>query len=234
MKAQEIVYKLLVLFMLGVLVIGVYKLVEKDESKTYFYEYENSKINLLQVKKITPRVSYYATLAEDKTEDINRKFSTIFHKVEIENIKKFLEVAKNSEFYNIEIAAFMLFDDKEIEVYKSSRFFKYAGQYSVNDYLLKTLDNYGIDKFQYKNLSALKGKVYTDKNKFVNDVVMYAKLKKGSWVDENIPKLGLGQNGLKFMNGVSNEIKENHLQDEDIEKIILNLQKALNVFEEIK
>ena len=234
MKQQEIIYKVLVLFMLIVLSIGVFKLVEKDKSKTYFYEYENSKINLLQVKKITPRVSYYATLAEDKTEDINRKFSTVFHKKEIQNIKEFLTLAKNSEFYNIEIVAFMMFDNKEIELYKSDRYFKYAGQYSVNDYLLETLDNYGIDEFQYKNLSALKGKVYTDRDKFVDDVVMYAKLKKGSWTDENIPKLGLGKNGVKFMNGVSNEIKENHLQDEDINNIILNLEKALNVYEEIK
>ena len=104
----------------------------------------------------------------------------------------------------------------------------------MNDYLLETLDNYGIDEFQYKNLSALKGKVYTDRDKFVDDVVMYAKLKKGSWIDENIPKLGLGKNGVKFMNGVSNEIKENHLRDEDINNIILNLEKALNVYEEIK
>ena len=234
MNLQEIIYKVLVLFMLVVLSVGVFKLDDKRESKTYFYEYENSKINLLQVKKITPRVSYYATLAEDKTEDINRKFSTVFHKKEIQNIKEFLTLAKNSEFYNIEIVAFMMFDNKEIELYKSDRYFKYAGQYSVNDYLLETLDNYGIDEFQYKNLSALKGKVYTDRDKFVDDVVMYAKLKKGSWTDENIPKLGLGKNGVKFMNGVSNEIKENHLQDEDINNIILNLEKALNVYEEIK
>ena len=234
MKAQEIIYKLLVLFMLSALTVGVYKLNEKRGCKANFYEYKNSKINLLQVKRITPRVSYYATLAEDKTEDINRKFSTTFHKNEIQNIKEFLELAKNSEFYNIEIVAFMMFDNKEIALYKSGRFFKYAGQYSVNDYLLETLDNYGIDEFQYKNLSALKGKVYTDRDKFVEDVVMYAKLKKGSWTDENIPKLGLGQNGIKFMNDVSQELKENHLEDEDINTIVSNLEKALNVYEDIK
>ncbi len=234
MKAQEIIYKVLVLFMLVTLSVGVFKLVDKDENRTSFYEYKNSKINLLQVKRITPRVSYYATLAEDKSEDINRKFSTIFHKDEIENIKEFLFLAKNSKFYNVEIVAYMMFDDIEVELYKSERFFKYAGQYSVNDYLLETLDNYGIDKFQYKNLSALKGKIYTDKNKFVDDVVMYAKLKKGSWTDENIPKLGLGQNAVKFMHGVSQEIKENHLIDEDIDEIIINLQKALSTYEEIE
>ncbi len=234
MKLQEIIYKVLVLFMFIILSVGVYRLVEQGDNKTNFYEYKNSKINLLQVKKITPRVSYYATLAEDKTEDINRKFSTIFHKEEIQNIKEFLQIAKNSEFYNIEIVAYMMFDNREIELYKSDRFFKYAGQYSVNDYLLKTLNNYGIDEFQFKNLSALKGKVYTDKEKFVNDVVLYAKLKKGSWTDENIPKLGLGQNGVKFMNGVSQEVKENHLQDEDINNIISELEKALNIYEEIR
>ena len=234
MKLQEIIYKVLVLFMLAVLSVGVFKLEDKAKSKTNFYEYKNSKINLLQVKRITPRVSYYATLAEDRTEDINRKFSTIFHKEEINNIREFLEVAKNSDFYNIEIVAYMMLDDIEVELYKSDKFFKYAGQYSVNDYLLETLDNYGIDEFQYKNLSTLKGKIYTDKDKFVDDVVMYAKLKKGSWTDENIPKLGLGQNGIKFMNGVSHEIKESHISDENIEDIILNLQKALNVYEEIQ
>ncbi len=234
MKLQEIIYKVLVLFILVVLSVGVFKLGNKAGCKANFYEYKNSKINLLQVKRITPRVSYYATLAEDKSEDINRKFSTIFHKKEIQNIKEFLTLAKNSEFYNIEIAAFMMFDNKEIELYKSDKFFKYAGQYSVNDYLLETLNNYGIDEFQYKNLLALKGKIYTDRDKFVDEVVMYAKLKKGSWTDENIPKLGLGKNGVKFMNGLSDEIKENHLQDEDIENIILNLEKAFNIYEDIK
>ncbi len=234
MKLQENIYKVLVLFMLIVLSVGVFKLVDESSSRTNFYEYKNSKINLLQVKRITPRVSYYATLAEDKSEDINRKFSTIFHKKEIQNIKEFLEVAKSSEFYNIEIVAYMMFDKKEIQLYKSDKFFKYAGQYSVNNNLLETLNNYGIDEFQYKNLLALKGKIYTDKDKFVNDVVMYAKLKKGSWTDENIPKLGLGKNGVKFMNGVNQEIQEKHLADEDIKNIILNLEKALSVYEEIK
>lgn len=234
MKLQEIVYKVLVLFMLVVLSVGVFKLVEKVKGDSSFYEYKNSKINLSLVKQITPRVKYYATLAEDKTEDINKKFSTIFHKKEIVNIKEFLSLAKDSEFYNIEIIAYMMLDDKEVELYKSDKFFKYAGQYSVNDYLLVTLHNYGIDEFQYKNLSALKGKIYTDKNKFVDDVVKYAKLKKGSWTDENIPKLGLGKNSTKFMNGVSKEIKEKHIQDEDIENIIINLEKALNIYEEIK
>ncbi|MEN8304417.1 MAG: hypothetical protein ABFQ64_10125 [Campylobacterota bacterium] len=234
MKLQDIIYKVLVLFMLVVLTVGVVKLNDSSESKRNFYEYKNSKINLLHVKRILPRVSYYATLAEDKSEDINRKFSTKFHKEEIENIEEFLTLAKNSEFYNIEIVAYMMLDDMDVELYKSDKFFKYAGQYSVNDYLLETLDNYGIDEFQYKNLSALKGKIYTDKDKFVNDVVMYAKLKKGSWTDENIPKLGLGKNGVKFMDGVSQEIKENHLRDEDIKNIIVNLEKALSVYEEIE
>jgi len=234
MKLQEIIYKVLVLFMLVLLSVGVFKLVEKSDTKTNFYEYKNSKINLLQVKRITPRVSYYATLAEDKNEDINKKFSTIFHKKEIENIKEFLTLAKNSHFYNIEIMVYMMFDDTEIELYKSDKYFKYAGQYSVNDNLLKTLDNYGIDEFQYSNLSSLKGKIYTDKNKFIDDVVMYAKLKKGSWTDINIPKLGLGKNGIKFMNGLAEELKENHLQDEDIDKIIMNLEAALNHYEGIE
>ena len=234
MKLQEVIYKILVLFMLVVLSVGVFSLIDREESKTNFYEYENSKINLLQVKRIIPRVSYYATLAEDKAEDINRKFSTIFHKKEIQNIKEFLTLAKNSEFYNIEIVAYMMLDDTEVELYKSDRFFKYAGQYSVNNYLLETLDHYGIDEFQYKNLSAIKGKIYTDKKKFVDDVVIYAKLKKGSWTEENIPKLGLGKNGIKFMDEVSQELKENHLKEEDINNIILNLEKALNIYKEIR
>jgi len=234
MKTQEIIYKVLVLFMLVVLTAGVYKLVEKSETTANFYEYKNSKINLLQVKRIVPRVSYYATLAEDNTEDINRKFSTIFHKKEIENIKEFLLLAKNSKFYNIEIVAYMMLDDLEVELYKSDMFFKYAGQYSVNDHLLETLSNYGIDEFQFNNLKSLKGKIYTDEKKFVDDVVMHAKLKDGSWTQENIPKLGLGKNGIKFMNGINNEIKENHLQDESINEIITNLEKALERYTEIR
>ena len=68
MNLQEIIYRVLVLLMLVVLSVGVLKLDDKGKSKTYFYEYENSKINLLQVKRITSRVSYYATLAEDKSD----------------------------------------------------------------------------------------------------------------------------------------------------------------------
>lgn len=234
MKLQDIIYKVLVLFMLLALSIGVFKLVDQANDRGVFYEYKDSKINLLQVKQIKPRVSYYATFAEDKTEDINRKYSTTFNIDEIKNIKKFLTVAKDSEFYNIEIVAYMMFDGREVELYKSDRFFKYAGQYSVNDNLLITLKNYGIDDFQYNNLVSIKDKIYTDKESFVNDVVMYAKLNNGSWTKENIPKLGLGKNGLKFMNGISDEIKENHLIDEDIEIIISSLQKALDSYEEIK
>ena len=230
MKIQEIIYKILVLLMLTLLTVGVYDIVKK----TNFYEYKNSKINLLQVKKINSRVSYYATLAEDKTEDINKKFSTTLNRGEIENIKSFLIAAKNSNFYNIEIVAFMMLDEIRVELYKSDKFIKYAGQYSVNDYLLKTLENYGVDDFQYNNLLTIKDKVYTDKDKFVNDVVTYAKLKKGSWSQENIPKLGLGKKGVKFMDDSINEIKEKHLTDEDIKIIILNLEKALNTYEEIR
>ena len=40
--------------------------------------------------------------------------------------------------------------------------------------------------------------------------------------------------GIKFMGDVADEIKENHLTDEDIEMIVLNLQKALKVYEEIR
>ena len=63
---------------------------------------------------------------------------------------------------------------------------------------------------------------------------MYAKLKKGSWTQENIPKLGLGKNAIKFINGVPEKLKENRLQDEDIEVIIVNLNKALKHYEEIR
>lgn len=230
MKAQEIIYKILVLLMLILLTVGVYGI----DEKTYFYEYRNSKLNLSHVKKINSRVSYYATLAEDKTEDINKKFSTTLNRAEIENIKSFLIAAKNSKFYNIEIVAFMMLDEIKVELYKSDKFIKYAGHYSVNDYLLKTLENYGVDDFQYNNLLTLKDEVYTDKDKFVNDVVTYAKLKKGSWTAENIPKLGLGKKAIKFMDNTVNEIKEKHLTDEDIEQIILNLEKALKTYEEIR
>jgi len=230
MKVQEIIYKILVLIMLGALIVGVFNL----DEKTNFYEYKNSKINLLQVKKIDAKVSYYATLAEDRSEDINKKFSTTFNRAEIKNIQSFLTVAKNSKFYNIEIVAYMMFDEIRVELYRSDRYIKYAAHYSVNDYLLKTLENYGIDDFQYNSLLTLKDKVYTDKDKFVDDVVSCAKLKKGSWSQENIPKLGLGKKGLKFMDNVAHEINEKHLSDEDIESIVLNLQKALRTYEEIR
>ncbi|MEA3370206.1 MAG: hypothetical protein U9Q40_02575 [Campylobacterota bacterium] len=229
MKVVETVYKVLVLLMLMLLVLGLYELVEKKN----FYEYESSKINLLQVKKVESRVSYYATLAEDTSHDINRKFSTTLNRDELENIKSFLTAAKSSEFYNIEIVAYLLLDDTSVELYKSEKFIKYAGQYSVNEYLLRTLQNYGIDDFQYKSLLSLKGEVFTDKQKFTDAVVNAAKLKQGSWTQENIPKLGLGKKGVKFMKSAT-EIKEKHLSDEDIEMILSQLEKALETYEGIR
>lgn len=234
MKFLDILSKLSIVLILVILIIGVNKLIyiEKNESK--FYEYNNMKINLAQVKVVRARVDYIITYKEDDNIDIFRKYSTSLNAQELENIKGFLTLAKKSEFYNIEIETYMLFDKQKIALYRSPHFLKHATTYSVNADLLSQLSAYGLDSFQYENLTKIKDVVYDDVNKFFDDVVSYAKLKKSSWSQENIPRLGRGSNANRFMKNVDMQVVEKSINDEDIQTIIVNMQDSYDVYVGIK
>ena len=234
MKFLDIFSKLSILLILVILIVGVAKLVSIDKNESKFYEYNNVKINLAQVKEIRARVDYIITYKEDDNIDIFRKYSTHLNAAEIESIKGFLTLAKTSEFYNVEIETYMLFDKTKIGLYHSPRFLKHATTYSVNENLLSKLSAYGLDGFQYNNLTKIKDVVYDDVNKFFDDVVSYAKLKKSNWSQQNIPKLGLGSNANKFMSKVDMKITEKTLTDEDIKVIVKDMQDSYGVYNGIK
>lgn len=226
MNILDNLYKVLVLVLLFSITIATYSLVGMNKKGGNFYTYKDTKINLLQVKKIHPRVSYYATLSSDSLPEINKLFSTTLNDKEIQNIEKFLKLSQDSEFYNIEIQAFMMFDDQKIELYKSPTYTKYARKYSVNPYLLETLKIYGLDDFQYANLLKIKDKIYTSKEKFLEDVLTYARLKHSHWSEKNIPILGLGEKAAKFMHNVDTNEKENLLDVKGISEILHGLKEA--------
>lgn len=234
MKLLDIFSKLSTLLILVILIVGVTKLINIDRNESKFYEYKNMKINLAQVKEVRARVDYIITYKEDDNIDIFRKYSTNLNATEIENIKGFLSLANKSEFYSVELETYMLFDRQKIELYRSPRFLKHATTYSVNENLLSQLSAYGLDGFQYNNLTKIKDVVYDDVNKFFDDVVSYAKLKKSNWSQENIPKLGLGSNANKFMSNVDMKISEKSLTDEDIKAIVQDLQDSYGVYSGIK
>ena len=234
MKFLDIFSKLSILLILVILIVGVTKLgnFEKHESK--FYEYNNMKINLAQVKVIRARVDYIITYKEDDNMNIFRKYSTSLNAGEIDNIKGFLSLSQKSEFYNVEVETYMLFDKKKVVLYHSPHFLKHATTYSVNENLLSQLRAYGLDSFQYKNLEKIKDVVYNDVNKFFDDVISYAKLKKSNWSEKNIPKLGLGSNANKFMQNVDMSLPQKSLSDEDIKTIVLKMQESYKVYDGIK
>jgi hypothetical protein len=90
--------------------------------------------------------------------------------------------------------------------------------------MLEVLKNYGIDNYQYNSLMAIKDQKYADKNKFIDDVVRYGKLKKSQWSEENIPNLGIGKEAMNFLSQTGGE--ENLLKDEDVTAIIETLAKT--------
>jgi len=234
MNFLENLYKVIVLVLLLSISVTTYNLVNQEKHSSNFFEYQDTKINLLQVKKVHPRVSYYATLSSDSIYDINKIYSTTLNTKEIKNIEKFLKLSKSSEFYNIEIRAFMMFDDQEIELFKSKNYTKFAKTYSINPYLLETLKIYGLDDFQYKNLLKIKDKKYTSKEKFIEDVLSFARMKRSNWSEKNIPILGLGEKGAKFMHNISEDEVENLIDDSKISEILNELNNSQEKYLGIK
>jgi len=231
MKFLDILSKVATFLILVIIIIVMLDLQDKP---SMFYEYKDSKINLTQVKKIEPRVDYIITLKEDKSRDIFRKYSTPLNEKEIKNIEAILSLAQKSEYYNVEIIAYMMLDAQKVDLYHSNRYVKRVSNYSVNENLLDTLSNYGLDDFQYSNLEKLKGVVYEDSIKFLDDVVAYAKLKKSGWSEDNIPTLGLGTDGIKFMKNIPQEVADNNLSNDDIKGIVGSLNNAYSMYTDIK
>lgn len=230
MQREDKFFKVLVLVILIILLFISYKVFGAVDSKSSFYEYRGVKVNLAQVHKIEPRVSYYATLSSDSYEQINKQYSTKLDMNEIQNIKNFLTMAPQSDFYNIEISAYMMFDDEKIELYHSQQYIKLSKEYSVNEYLLETLQAYGIDDFQYKNLLKIKDKKYKSRDKFIDDVILYAKLRRGAWSEKEIPRLGLSKKGDKFMQALPEDLEEKLLQEKDIKAIVVGLTRAYSEY----
>jgi len=225
MKILDLVSKIAILVILLVLSIGVNRLI-LIQKEAKFYEYNDSKINITQVKKVIPKMDYIITFKENNNIDVFRKYSKSLNEDEIARVKKLLSLAKKSEFYNVEIIAYMMLDDEKVVLYHSGHYLKHPTTYSVNEDLLSKLSAYGLDDFQYENLSKIKDVVYEDVNKFFDDVVDYAKIRRSNWSKENIPQLGLGANANKFMSRVDKKAEENPLGDEDIEPIIEELNSA--------
>lgn len=229
-----IIYKTLLLVILLIITFIVGNIYTLLDNKINFYEHNNKKINLLQVKKISSRVSYYATLSSDTYSDINKHYNTTLSEAEMTNIEKILRLATKSEFYNMQFTAYLNLDDELIKLYQSPRYLKLPKKYTVNLDMLATLRRYGIDNFQYKSLQKLEVKTYVNKNKFIDDVITYGRLKRNAWSEKNIPLLGLGKNAQRFMETIEENEKENIMKEEDIEKLMLELHRAYNEYLGIK
>ncbi len=234
MKLLDIISKIAIVFAFVSLAFILNTLIEIDKKSTTFYELEKSKINLKNVKKIVSKVDYIITYREDKNSNIFRKYSTLLNDKEIKNIEQFLNLAKQSEFYNIEVIAYMMFDNEKVKLYHSKNYLKVASKYRVSEHLLENLSLNGIDKLQYKNLQKLQDKVYDDKEEFLEIVTDYGKLNKVGWCQKNVPALGLGKNGIKFMSFVKKDSKELLLEEDDITEIKENLTKAYLEYTKIK
>ncbi|MCX6075387.1 MAG: hypothetical protein NTW78_00700 [Campylobacterales bacterium] len=224
MKAIEKVKLLLLSSILIALIIGLFRLSGIDEKLTNFYQYDNKKINLTAVKFIQPRVDYVATLSQDKDEDFNRKYSTHFDLNEISKIEKFLKLSKQSDFYDIQINAYMMFDNEKINLFQSKRFVKLPSKYKVTPYLIGKLNGYGLDEHQHQNLTKLQEQVFSKKDEFVNTVIERAKLRKSDWLVTNIALMGVGQKESNFLKNIENDTPETLLEKNDIKEIISSLK----------
>jgi hypothetical protein len=231
---MEIISRVSIVLILIIIGMGVNELSKINAKATTFYEDKDKKINLKLVKHIVPKVDYIITYKEDKNVDIFRKYSTTLNENEIKNIQSFLELAQNSAFYNVEIIAYMKLDDVTVELFHSKQYLKKAEVYSVNDNMLAILRSYGIDDFQYKSLAKLKDKIYEDSKTFYEDVVAYARLKKDAWSEQNIPLLGLGDNGIKFMHNIDKDAVDLALTQEEISLTCDGLKEAYYEYERIK
>ena len=234
MKIVEITQKISIYIIVILLIVITSKLINMESEESQFYEYKNSKINLKQVKKIIPRLEYIITYKEDDNIDVFRKYTTPLNPKEIKNVENFLYLAQKSEFYNVEVISFMLFDDEKIPLYHSQRFLKSPANYSVNENMLSKLSSYGLDDMQYENLKQLKKKVYNDANVFFEDVISYAKIKRSEWSQENIPKLGLGLNAEKFLSTLSDGVEQRELTKKEILEIVKELKKSYKQYDGIE
>ena len=234
MKTLDVVSKLSVIVIVFLLATGVNRLLSIDKKVKNFYTYKNIKINLNQVKSLRLRVDYIITYKEDDSKDIFHKYSTALNEQEIKNINTFLEEAKKSEYYSVEITTYMLFDTQKIELFHSPRYLKLPNKYSVNTNLLRELQSYGIDDFQYQNLLKLKDKIYTDRVKFYEDVISFAKLKDSSWAKKYIINLGVDANTALFMAHIESKDSENLMSEDALKNSVSELMGAYEVYEAIE
>lgn len=234
MKLFDGLIKSIVILIFVLFLFALYEIQEIRTLLTRFYEYEGKKINLIQVKEIEPRVDYM--IAYDKSSDLDTfyRHSQQITEKEIASLNEILQKAQKSDFYEIEFLVYLLFDDQKIVLYHSPLFFKAVKHYSVNDNMLQTLKNYGIDEYQHKGIASIKGQVYQDKERFIDDVVHLGKLKKSEWSKKNIPLLGMDQRAAAFTKQLDGNEHEKLLQDEDREKIIQALQRAYQTYMSIQ
>jgi len=225
MNQNKTIYSILLLVIVSTITYMVSNIYSLLENKSNFYEYNNTKINLLQVKKISTKVTY---------SDSNKHYNAILSEKEIMNIEKFLLQTSKKKFYNIQLSIFFNFDNQVIQLYQSPRYLKLPKIYTINPYMLETLKSYGLDDFQYKSLQKLQDKEYKDKKKFADDVITFARLKRNAWSENYIPLLGLGKDAHRFMQNIQENAKEHKMKVEDINIIMLELHKARNKYLGIK
>lgn len=234
MKLTENVKVLLLLSILATVILGLLCLKAIDTKLVNFYEHDNKKINLAQIKYINSRVDYIATLSQDKSEDMNRKYSTHFDINEISKIEKILEISKKSDFYDIKIDAYMMFDNEKINLFQSKRYVKLPTNFKVNPHMLSTLKTYGIDDYQYQNLLKLQDQSFTNREDFVNTVIDRAKLKKNDWLVTNIALLGVGQKESDFLKNIDSTTAETILDKSEISTVIDSLKSSYDKYSGIK
>jgi hypothetical protein len=234
MKLIENVKVLLLLSILVTLVLGLFCIKGINAKLSNFYEYENKKINLSSVKNIQVRVDYIASLSQDKSEDIHRKYSTHFTMQEVEKIEKILELSKESDFYDIQISTYMMFDNEKINLFQSKRYIKLPTHFKVNPFLLSTLKTYGIDDYQYQNLSKLQEQVFNNKDEFVNTIIERAKLRRSDWLVANLELLGAGEKESEFLKNMESNATQLLLDDDEIDTIITSLKSAYDNYIGIK
>ena len=233
MKLTENVKSLLLLSILVVVVASLFYLKEINAKVSNFYEYENKKINLKQVKLIQPRIAYVMTLSQDKVEDMHRVYSTSLNSEEISKIEKFLELSKQSKFYNIKIYAYMMFDNQKIDLFESKRYIKLPSKYVISQNMLDVLKSYGLDDLQYKNLLQNKSKEFKTRDEFVDFVIDRAKLNRSDWLVAKIISLGVGHKERTFMSKIDINQKELLLNGNE-EEIIDSLKSAYGKYLGIK
>jgi hypothetical protein len=180
------------------------------------------------------KVDYIITYKEDSEKDIFSKYTTSLDENEIQNIHTFLENVSQSDYYNVEIVSYMLFDEKRLELFHSPRYLKLPSSYKVNKELLSTLQEYGVDDFQYKNLLKIEDKIYTDRTSFYKDVISFAKLKESQWLRNNIIRLGVDSKTAEFLENVDFKESEKLIGEKEIKESMSHLLDAYKSYEAIE